>query len=157
MTDLKEWNDSTPVSEISLEQMDKAIKDLREAKDAYQEASNKAKELNAHYRDIEAQVITMLKQSGKKKYILEGIGQVIISEVLSVTTPKGTEQKKAFFDWLRKEMGEDGYLTYATVNSNSLNSLYKQKVEEYGQRGEVLDIDGLDLPTSYTKLSLRKA
>jgi len=99
----------------------------------------------------------MMERSGKKRYIAEGIGQVSISENLSVATPKTPEEKQAFFNWLKQEMGEDGYLTYASVNSASLNSLYKQKVEEYGARGEVLEIAGLQQPTSFNKLSLRKA
>lgn len=157
MTNLSDWNDSTPVADISVEQMDQAVKNLRDIKDAYNMENAKVKELYAQVKEAEDRVVSLLKRAGKSKYIVEGVGQVITTETLSVQTPKTPEQKQAFFDWLRRELGEDGYLTYATVNSNSLNSLYKQKVEEYGARGEVLDIEGLEPPTSYTKLSLRKA
>lgn len=157
MTDLSEWNDSKPIAEISLEQMDNEVRKLRELKDQYTEASTKAKEINAVYKEQEAKIISLLAQAGKTKYVVEGVGQVITTENLYVPTPKTPEQKQAFFNWLREELGEDGYYTYATVNSNSLNSLYKQKVEEYGERGEVLDIEGLEPPTSHVKLSLRRA
>ena len=146
-----------PKEEISLLDMDKAIEVLREAKDLYTEASKTSKALYADVKKFESQVVDMMERSGKKRYIAEGIGQVSISENLSVATPKTPEEKEAFFAWLKEEMGQDGYLTYATVNSASLNSLYKQKVEEYGERGEVLEIAGLQQPTSFTKLSLRKA
>lgn len=157
MTDLNEWNDSKPVAEISLEQMDQAVKDLRKMKDTYSLESTKVKELYAQVKEAESKVVSLLQQAGKSKYVVEGVGSVNLQETMSVQTPKTPEQKEAFFNWLREEMGHDGYLTYATVNSNSLNSLYKQKAEEYGERGEVLEIDGLEAPTSYTKLSLRKA
>ena len=157
MTNLSDWNDEKPVAEISLEQMDNAVKVLRELKDVYLAENAKVKELHDAYKQQEARVISLLQQAGKTKYVVEGIGQVITTESLYVPTPKTPEQKQAFFNWLREELGEDGYYTYATVNSNSLNSLYKQKVEEYGERGEILDIEGLEPPTSHVKLSLRKA
>lgn len=157
MTNLSDWNDSKPVAEISLEQMDNAVKTLRELKDVYKAESAKVKELHNAYKEQEARVISLLAQAGKTKYVVEGVGQVITTESLYVPTPKTPEQKQAFFNWLREELGEDGYYTYATVNSNSLNHLYKQKVEEYGERGEVLEIEGLEPPTSHVTLSLRKA
>lgn len=152
---LEMWD--VPQGEISLADMDNSIKDLREWKDKYAEASALAKEFHARVKEAEGKVISLMQQAGKERYIAEGIGQISLTTGLSVTTPKTPEQKQAFFAWLQSEMGDDGFLTYATVNSNSLNSLYKQKVEEYGERGEVLEIEGLDAPTSYTKLSLRKA
>ena len=157
MSSLSEWNEERPVAELSIEQMDRAVTALRELKDEYQTENTKVKELYAKVKEAEAKVISLLQQTGKTRYIVEGVGQVSTTETLSVSTPKTPEQKQAFFAWLREELGEDGYLTYATVNSNSLNSLYKQKVEEYGERGEVLRIEGLEEPTSYIKLSLRKA
>jgi len=154
---LGDWEDEKPKEDISLADMDRAIALLRESKDQYAEASKASKLLYVDVKKYEAEVIDMMERAGKKRYIAEGIGQVSISENLSVATPKTPEEKQAFFAWLTKEMGEDGFLTYASVNSASLNSLYKEKVEEYGQRGEVLEIDGLNAPTSFNKLSLRKA
>lgn len=153
--ELEQWNQ--PTESISLEDMDNAIKKLRGLRDEYAEASAVAKNIYAEVKEAENTIINFMEKSGKKRYILEGVGQISLEKGLSVTTPKTPEQKQAFFNWLRQEMGEDGYLTYASVNSASLNKLYKDKVEEYGERGEVLEIEGLDAPTSYTKLSLRKA
>jgi hypothetical protein len=153
--ELEEWNE--PKKELTIEEMDRYVKNLRELKDKYAEASAISKTLYAEVKEQEQKIIDNLKAAGKKRYILEGVGQISLTDGLSVQTPKTPEQKQAFFNWLREEMGEDGYLTYASVNSSSLNSLYKQKVEEYGERGEVLEIEGLEPPTSFTKLSLRKA
>lgn len=152
---LEMW--SQPTQDISVSQLDNAVKALREAKDKYSEAKAISDSMYAVVKETETALISILKAAGKEKYIAEGVGTVSLSERLSVPTPKTPEQKEAFFNWLREEMGQDGYLTYATVNSNSLNSLYRQKVEEYGERGEVLEIGGIEAPTSYTSLSLRKA
>ena len=77
-----------------------------------------------------------------------------ILQVLNIESP---EQKEAFFNWLRENEGEDAYHAYMTVNSNTLNSFYNLKTREYGERGEILEIAGLDQPTEFSKLSLRKA
>lgn len=156
MSDQMEMWDK-PKEEISLEDMDNSIRELREAKDRYSASSKLSKEHYAEVKRFETQVIDLMERAGKKRYIAEGIGQVSVSENLSVATPKSPEDKEAFFNWLNSEMGHDGFLTYASINSASLNSLYKQKVEEYGERGEVLEIAGLQQPTSFNKLSLRKA
>ncbi len=154
-TELQDWDG--PKVEISLAEMDQMITTLRELKDKYAEASAVSKSLFKEVKEAEHRIVSVMEKAGKKRYILEGVGQISLEKGMSVQTPKTPEQKQAFFNWLKEEMGEDGYLTYASVNSASLNKLYKDKVEEYGERGEILEIEGLDQPTSYTKLSLRKA
>jgi len=155
VTQLEMWEQ--PKGKVSLQQMDSIIGQLRTAKDLYAEASKVSKELYGTVKELELKIISLMESAGKKRYVAEGIGQISLTETLSVTTPKTPEQKASFFNWLKQEMGEDGYLAYATVNSASLNKLYKEKVEEYGDRGEILEIEGLSAPTSFTKLSMRKA
>lgn len=146
-----------PKEELSIEAMDAAVVKLRKARDEYAELSRVAKESHEVVKELEYQVISMLTKAGKKKYIVEGVGNITLTETLSVQTPKSPQEKEAFFNWLKEEMGQDGFLAYASVNSSSLNKLYKDKFEEYAARGEVLEIEGLQQPVSYTKLSLRKA
>lgn len=152
---LEMWK--TAPEDISLDDMDNAVKNLREAKMKYDEVKVMSSEAYARYQDEQEKVMTLLKRAGRDEYTVKGFGKVTIKDELSVKTPKSPEEKAAFFNWIKDSMGEDAYYAYMTVNSNSLNSLYKQKVEEAGARGEVLDVPGLEAPTSYTKLSLRKA
>ena len=143
--------------EVSIEQMDDAVKKLRLAKEEKTKAKAVYDSVQKQYAEAEAKVMALMEHSGKKTYIAEGFGRVTVKEELSVRTPKTPEDKQKFFDWLRNHMGEDAYYAYMTVNSRSLNSLYKQKVEEYGEQGKVLEIDGLESPSSFTKLSFTKA
>lgn len=152
--DIGEW---TEKKDITLADMQLAVTRLREAKQAYDDAKKISDSLYGMYKAEEEIVVSILKDANQKEFTVAGVGKVSITEQLSVQTPKTPEQKQAFFDWLKKEMGDDGFWAYATVNSQSLNSLYTKKVKEYGERGELLDIEGIDQPTSYTKLSLRKA
>jgi F0F1-type ATP synthase membrane subunit b/b' len=143
--------------EVSIEQMDDAVKKLRQAKERKSEAKAVLDAANKDYSEAEAQVMSLMQEAGKETYIAEGFGRVTLREELSVRTPKSPEEKEAFFKWIRENMGEDAYFAYMSVNSRSLNSLYKQKTEEYGERGELLQIDGLSEPTAFTKLSFTKA
>jgi hypothetical protein len=72
----------------------------------------------------------------------------------SVTTPKTPEEKEQLFQFLRDK---GIFLEFASVNSQSLNSLYKSLAEEAAENG-VLDfkLPGVGEPTIYTTLKMRK-
>lgn len=143
--------------EVSIEEMTEAVKNLRAAKDAYDEQKALSDSMYAEYKNQQNVVAKLMQEGGLDEYTVKGFGKVFVKEELSVRTPKSPEQKAAFFAWVRENMGTEAANAYMSVNSSSLNSLYRQKVEEYGARGELLSIDGLEEPTSYTKLTLRKA
>lgn len=151
---MNEWYEED-VKEISVKDITTAIEKLRDADTIAKEKKAAYSVANAEVDDLKRQVIEMLTTSGLKNFKLPGVATVSVVEKLSVQTPKTHEDKEKFFSWL-KEQGEAMYLQYASVNSNSLNSLFKMKQEEYAENGEVLDIPGLGDPTSYTTLSLKK-
>lgn len=141
--------------EISLKDINEKLTQLRDADTIYKEKKKDSELASAEVTKLKTEVIAMLTESGLKSYKLPGIASVSVVEKLSVQTPKTHEEKEKFFSWL-KEQGEDMYLHYASINSNSLNSLFKMKSEEFAERGEVLDIPGLSAPSSYSTLSLKK-
>lgn len=153
----QETETQEPTTEISLQEMDNAIKQIREIEAEYKAANDISTGLYEQLQAAKAKVIEMLEQSGRTVYICEGVGRVKVSYEMSVQTPKTPEEKKAFFAWLATNMGEDVADAYLSVNSQSLNSLYNELTEQYARRGEVLTIDGLTAPISRTKLSLTKA
>lgn len=73
----------------------------------------------------------------------------------SVTTPKTPEEKKLLFDYL-EERGI--LLEMASVNSQTLNKLYKDFADEAAKQG-VLDfrLPGVPEPTIYTNLKMRRS
>lgn len=150
------WDELQATEEISVSEMDDNLAYLRKLKDDYAEKSKVAKESFAVMKEQEEKVINMLKATGKKKYISDA-GQATLVDELSVQTPKTPEQKRAFFDWIRDNLGQDAHDVYLSVNSATLNKLYKEQTELYALRGEILTIDGLQEPISYTKLSFTKA
>ena len=150
-------DDWTENKEISVAQMDDAIAVLRQLDNEKKAAKKLADEAGRAYTEQANKVMAMMKEAGKDTYIVTGFGRVTLSEQLSVTTPKSPEDKEKFFSWVRNEMGEDSYYHYMSVNSNSLNALYREKADEYAAEGKVLNIEGLEAPTSFTKLSFTKA
>jgi hypothetical protein len=143
--------------DVSIDDMTAAVRQLREAKNLYDTKKLESNALHAEMKTLEERVTGLMKLAGLTEFTATGYGKVSLSELLSVKTPKSPDEKKAFFSWVRENMGDDAYYAYMSVNSASLNSMYRHKVEEYGERGEVLEVAGLEAPTSYTKLSLRKA
>jgi len=150
------WDSVQGGDEISIQDMDNQLEVLRELKDDYAAKDKVKKEAYAKLKEQEAKVIGMLERTNKKRYVSD-YGNVTLVEELSVQTPKTPEQKRAFFNWIRENMGEEAHDVYMTVNSRTLNSLYKEQSEVAAANGEVLKIDGLSDPITVTKLSFRKA
>lgn len=148
---------ATDASEISIAQMDEMLKDFREAKEKYSAAKALSDAAHADMKEIEAAIIRTLEAAGKTTYIAEGFGRATLVEDLSVPTPKTPEEKRAFFAWLEKNKGTEVKDAYMTINSQSLQSLYKELTQEAALRGEILMVDGLAEPVTYKKLSFRKA
>lgn len=142
--------------DISVSEMDANLAKLRELKEIHAEKEKAKKAAYAEYKAQEDKIIRMLEATGKRKYVSDA-GQATLVNELSVQTPKTPEQKRAFFNWIRENLGEDAHDVYMTVNSRTLNNLYKEQSEVFAAKGEVLSIDGINDPITVTKLSFTKA
>jgi len=108
--------------QAEVEELDRLDLDADAKKKVYTEAYALAEEQRN-------KVLWMLQESGQTKFNVPGLGTVSQALKTSVTVPKTFEDKRAMLDWF-KEQGDEVFLTYATVNSQSLNSLIKMKCEE---------------------------
>lgn len=142
-------------SPVTLEEMDKAIAEMKLAQEAYKEASKESARLQGVFKALEEKVIQMMEDCEKKTYIAEGV-RVTVKYTMSVLTPKTPDEKKAFFAWLREHKGDEIADAYLSVNSQALQSLYNELTEEFASKGEILEIDGLQEPTARTSLSITK-
>jgi hypothetical protein len=153
---IKMWDEAAPTEEISVQEMDDNLAYLRKLKEDYAEKDKVKKEAYAVFKEQEAKVIGMLEKTGKRKYVSDAGNATLVHE-MSVKTPKTPEEKRAFFNWIREHLGDDAHDIYMSVNSKTLNGLYKDQTEEFASRGEVLNIPGLEDPITVTKLSFTKA
>jgi hypothetical protein len=104
---------------------------------------------------LEAKILTTLEQHEMSSY-KSAHGTVIRSVRYSVRVPKDIEAKVEFFKWLN-DKGRDVYWTYTTINSQSLNSLYKAEMEAAKEAGDFdFAIPGLGAPEGQPILSRRK-
>jgi len=153
--DLETWENEKPKQEIKLGEITLLIEKLKDAKADYEAAKATAQNAERFYKGIRMDVLSILKAAGQSRFHAEGIGSVSITNKLSVTVPKNHEDKEAMLEYF-KEQGQDTFLTYATVNSMSLNSYFKLKTEEAAAKGETFNMPGVGEPTLVENISFRK-
>lgn len=130
---------------ITVDQLNGLIADMFKTKEEIAEINRglvlKKKEFSAK----KLHLVALLKDLGQKSFRAPS-GLISIKQIWHVNNPKDGVDKTAFFDWLR-ERGI--FEQYATVNSRSLNTLYKTEWEIAKKSGEGMDfsIPGLGEPT----------
>ena len=109
--------------------------------------------LQKSYDEVADKIQRTMELIGQTKFTAHGFTFYLHTES-SVQTPKTTEEKEKFFMWL-EEQGI--FYEFASINSQSLNKLYRDKAEEAEKMG-VLDyrIPGIGEPTTYVDLRMRR-
>ena len=143
-------------SQITVNEMDNLIERLREAKDEYKIKSDASKIAKAEYDTIQLKLLAALEELDKDSYIAKS-GRITRVTKMAVRVPKTLDEKRAFFTWLRETRGDEVADSYMSVNSQSLNTLYNEMVDEYASRGEILTMEGVEPPTLRESLSFRQA
>jgi hypothetical protein len=145
--------------EVSTAELDEAVRELREAREAYDVIKAEATKAHFQVENAQKKITELLTKAGKSKYDAEGIGKVNIVERLSVSYPKDLEERKKFMQWIDGKLGEDGILTYLTVNIQTLNSLYKQEYDNEVLNGDpsTFTIPGLPEPTASLSVRFNRA
>ncbi|MBK8455632.1 MAG: hypothetical protein IPL34_20340 [Thiofilum sp.] len=139
---------------MTLEQMNDAIKELRGLRTKIDAANDVLKGLRVEEEMLEGLLIESLQENNLKNYRGPD-GLISVSHKTSVRTPKTTEDKEAFFAYLRDKGVYDMMIS---VNSATLNSFYKQEFENAVLNGnENFTIPGLNEVTLTPSLSFRKA
>ncbi len=109
----------------------------------------------AALKELEGKILQTLADHDMSSF-KSSRGTVVRAVRYTVPTPKTIEDKVAFFDWLNKEKGREVYWTYASVNSQSLNSFYKAEMEAAKEAGNFnFKIPGLAEPEATPILSRR--
>ena len=136
----------------------KELNDLSEKIDGLRrqesEASYVKKNITVELEDAEAKMLELLEKAGLKNY-RSPHGLASISFRTSVRVPADPEAKQKFFDYLK---GEGDFDNLITVNSQTLNSYFKEKQALAISLGkEEFSIPGIDHVNVTPILSFRKA
>lgn len=143
------------VEAVDLQKMDALITEMREKKEAHEEAKKKATDIYKEYAALEHKVIAALKAAGKKSYKVDGLGTFSIVHKQVVTTPKTLDEKRQLFDYIREKYGDDVLDTLRSVNHQSLNSFYNQEAEK-AEDPSLFEIPGISAPTIKEEARFRK-
>ena len=141
---------------ITIEELDAQVLKTVEQRAVYDAAKEESNKQHKIYQQEVDKLLQMMEACDKKSYKLDGVATISRKEKYVVPTPKSTRDKRAFFQWLQQKYDEESMWAYASVNSNTLNSLYNTLREEAEELGQELHVDGIDLPTTRVTLSIRK-
>lgn len=156
---LDEWDEATATKPLNMAEMDDLIKKSTVAWERYEAKKAEASELNKEAEAIDAKIMQALKDAGKKKYHVTGIGTMMRIEKLTVKVPAGLDQRRDFFNFLKKK-GNEFFLSMVTVNSNTLNSWYNREADEAAahrdKNSPAFSVPGIEQPTVRESLRLMK-
>lgn len=134
-----------------------------ELADLTKEAASLKKEIDAIEVQLKAKKTKLSEYQGQLLKVFEAADldkisshgfTFYIERRSSVKTPKTLEDKKRLFDYL----DEKGiFMEFASVNSQSLNKLYKTLEKEALDTGEIdFRIPGVDEPTEFEQIKMRR-
>ncbi len=104
---------------------------------------------------LEGKLLEQLEAAGIKSYSAKAV-TVTRAVRYTVATPKTPAEKGAYFDWVRGK-SEDLYWAQMSVNSQTLNSFYKEQMEIAKDAGDMdFAIPGLGEPQAKPYLMRRK-
>ena len=161
MNEETSFDESMPASptddakEVTVEMLDQLVKDIADTKNMIALSEAHTSELNKLKGGLEAKCVNYLKALGRDKY-QSPHGNVSVTAKWRVNLPATDADKRAFFDWLREKGIFD---KYATVNANSLQSLYMGEWDAATRAGVGMEftLPGIGERKLFEGLSFRKA
>lgn len=117
---------------LTVDELTKQVEEVARLRAVEEAASRAKKEATEVLEAAESRMLEMLTESGLKNFNSPH-GKVVMAFRTSVKTPKLPEDKEAFYTFLKSR---GLYESLISVNSQTLNSLYKSEMEEAVARGE---------------------
>jgi hypothetical protein len=139
---------------VTVADLDSLIEKLAEQEKKSEEHSLAGKDINKELMRLEGQVVAHLKELGREDY-LSPLGKVSIKQKWRVNMPADDHAKRLLFEHLRQREIFD---KFATVNSNSLNSLFMKDWEAAKERGEGMEftMPGIEAPKLFEALDFKQ-
>jgi hypothetical protein len=144
---------------VTTAELDLLVKRMREAQLDYDQKSLISKEAHFHLEGCKKKLLDLLTKAGKTKYDCEGVGKVTISERMSVSYPADLDERRKFVSYLQETFGEEGVMTYLTVNSKTLGTFYKEQFNNAKETGDASEftLPGIPEPKASLTIGFRKA
>jgi len=146
-----EWAAEVEHEEIAVEQMDAAMVAFADARTEYEKLDRIAKDAFHLVEEKKLKMLSLLNRAGKKSWEVDGLGKITKSIRHRVKGPKDPEKKAEMLKHFRS-LGPDEYLHYVSINAATLNSYYKQAIDNNPE----FELPGIDAPEAIENISLRR-
>lgn len=138
---------------VTIEQLEIKAKEISEARSIQAEKKIEYSRATEVVDTLEAEFMAMLEQSEISSYKSK-VGTLTIASRESVKFPQDIEKRLAFAEWAK---AQGIYDQIFTVNSQTLNSLYKREKEASELRGELFfELPGIERGSVSQYLTFRK-
>ena len=124
---------------------------VRKLKDLVAEHKDLHASSSAHLEEEKYKLMEMLEETGKTSWKVSGVGNFSVSEKVYPKLTKDPREKEEFLNWLSGK-GKEMFLTYATVNHQSLGPLVREELDVNPDA----TIPGVDTTFKKKTLSIRK-
>jgi len=143
-----------PLNEVSIAELSAMVTEAFSKRREVEDLERIVKEKNASLDELKQKILSILEANNQDNFPVAGVGTVYTSQKLSVSMPKDPDKAAV----LREFFVNNGMADYLTVNHQSLNSIYKERVEEAQRKGlPIADvIPGLAEPSVYVTIGMRK-
>lgn len=135
------------MSEVTVQELDDMIGSYLEYEEVITKESEVLAEKSKKLETLRAKIVLTLKDLNREEYE-SPVGKAEIVKKWRVNLPATDQDKAALFEHLRERKIFD---KYATVNSNSLNSLYMADWKAAEREGKGMDykMPGIEEPKLY--------
>lgn len=135
---------TTEAKTLTVDDLDQFVKNIKDKKAEIKQIETQLTALNKELSSLEGRATAVLKELDRNNYVSPH-GTIFMKRKWRVNLPKDDIEKMKLFEHL-KERGI--YEKYATVNSNSLNSLYLADWAEAQKEGRGMEFSmpGIDSP-----------
>ena len=141
---------------VTTEELDHVISKMYKAKADYDAKKVVSTEAFHHLENCKAEVGELLRKAGKTEYVVEGVGKATVVDKFKVRVPSNPENRKLLFDWLKENLGDEGFYAHATVNYQTLQRLHNDAIET-AEDPAGFELPGVGPAESFQELRFRKS
>ena len=139
----------------AIEKIKELMAKRRELVQIYDARKKAASEAHQELEDCEHKILEFLTAAKLDKFSAPELGTTYIINRFTVRVPKTIEEKRALFDYIQKQHGDDALMAMLSINSNSLNAFHKEELERK-KEDPLWSLPGVEEPTHQQTLGFRK-
>ena len=140
--------------------MEKFLAKCREAweqKAVVEKLKDELKEANGEFTRLKNEIEKAMEASELEKQHIPGYGTISRVQKLSVKVPATPDEKKALFDWIQSTKGADVLFSLQSINSKTLNAMYKEEMDNAIKEGNTkFHMPGIQPPKAYYEIGMKK-